>query len=441
MAPSRRHAKDLATGTLQLLAFGTLAIAAAAVLLACLVRELAPAARRRWLLGVALGTGVIAFTLKIALIVVFSTLADPVLALLPERPRHAAVGSGPAASTAYPATPTVQRIWRTLPTAAPYPSDNPPSPEKIALGRRLFFDPRLSADDTLACASCHRLSETHGGGDARARAQGIGGQQGARNAPTVFNAAFQRVLFWDGRATSLEEQAKGPLTNPLEMGMPSLRAVEAKVRAMPDYPAAFARVFATQPPVTIDNIAKALAAYERTLITPDSPYDRFVAGDAEALSALQIRGMALFEAVGCIQCHSGPNFSGASLLDDNAALRLFPAVRGTDFEYRYRLADDTGAAGGGRAGVWRIPSLRNVARTAPYFHNGSVDSLREAVRIMARVQLDKTLSGRTIDDRVFRWSVSRRRFSDSAGNAVSDADVDAIVAFLEALNGPLPGDL
>jgi len=290
------------------------------------------------------------------------------------------------------------------------------SAARAALGERLFFDKSLSLDGTVACASCHDVKT---GADGRAVSVGVGGKQGQRNAPTVRNAAFQARLFWDGRAGSLEEQAKGPLTNPVEMAMADAAAVERRVAARPEYRQAFARVFGGPRPVSIDHIAAAIAAYERTLIDVDTPYDRYVRGDRSALDPAQQRGMALFEDYGCRICHAGPNFSGASVFDSGNPYRAFPAlpVFATPYVIRHRLTQDLGRAEpGSRQGVWRIPSLRNVARTAPYFHNGSVARLEDAVRIMASAQLGRPT------DRLNR-------------NSVPDRDVADIVAFLKALSG------
>ena len=307
--------------------------------------------------------------------------------------------------------------WQALPERAPVPAGNPMSPAKIALGEKLFHDKSLSRDGKVACASCH---DAETGADGRPVSTGIGGRTGSRNAPTVRNAAFQARLFWDGRAGSLEEQAKGPLTNPVEMAMPDLAAVERRVAARPEYREAFARVFGGA--VAIDRIAAAIAAYERTLIDPDTPYDRYVRGDATALTEAQRRGMTLFENHGCRICHSGPNFSGASRFDTANPYRAFPALPmfAAPFVTRYRLTRDLGRAEpGARQGVWRVPSLRNVALTAPYFHNGAVETLEDAVRVMASAQL-----GRPVD-RLDR-------------NAIKDVDVADIVAFLKALSRPRP---
>ncbi|WP_316364704.1 cytochrome-c peroxidase [Candidatus Thiodiazotropha sp. CDECU1] len=429
------------TGSVELLAFGTVAIVAGFFLLISMVREIAPDQRRRWLLGIGLGTGIIAFSLKIGLVILFSLNPGPMLALFPER-QHVFASVMTTNSRLYdPRMVKTPYTWQALPSTAPSPRDNPSTVEKVRLGKMLFFDTRLSADGTLSCASCHEISDAKGGSDGLSASIGIDAQQGTRNAPTVLNAAFQKVLFWDGRAASLEDQAKGPLVNPIEMGMPSLDRVVETVKGIQEYVEAFALAFPGQPSITIDNIAKAIAAYERTLITPDSPYDRFVRGDASALSKQQIRGMALFESTGCILCHSGPNFSAASHFSEDTPYRIFPSIPNTEYERRHRLNEDLGASkskDGAGGGVWRIPSLRNVTRTAPYFHNGSVTSLEEAVRIMAQVQLGKTISNDERDDETIQWLKGEQRLSVATHQALSDTEVGEIVAFLKALEGELP---
>lgn len=305
--------------------------------------------------------------------------------------------------------------WPALPDRAPVPAGNPMTPDKIALGRKLFFDPALSRNGKVACATCQ---DAKTGADGRSISAGIGGKTGRRNAPTVWNAAFQARLFWDGRAASLEGQAKSPLINPVEMGMKDYAAVERALAARPAYQAEFSKVFGGARPLSIDNIAAAIATFERTLITPDTPYDRYARGDKTALDEAQLRGMRLFEGYGCRICHSGPNFSGASLFDTSTPFRAFPALPmfATPYVARYRLTQDLGRADpGARQGLWRVPSLRNVALTAPYFHNGAVDRLEDAVRIMTAAQL-----GRPID-----------RLDH---NSVADRDVADIAAFLGSLS-------
>lgn len=297
--------------------------------------------------------------------------------------------------------------WQPLPAKAPAPADNPTTPEKVELGRLLYFDPRLSSTGTVSCNSCHNLML--GGDDNRAFAMGVHGKTGGRSAPTVWNAAFSKVQFWDGRAASLEEQAKGPVVAPVEMGMRDLDHVMARIRAIPGYEPYFVRAFGKDKPMTIDNAARAIAAFERTMITPNSPYDRFVKGDSEALDAQQQRGMKTFAEVGCTGCHSGPAFNG------NGAFMKFPTFTDNSYVAKYDFMADKGRfeATGKEADkhLWKVPTLRNIALTAPYFHNGAVTTLDEAVRVMARVQLNRDLS---------------------------DAQVADIVAFLNGLTGEFP---
>jgi len=215
--------------------------------------------------------------------------------------------------------------------------------------------------------------------------------------------------------------------------MPSVAEAERRITADPSYREEFRRVFGDQP-INFDLIAKAIAAFERTLITPDAPYDRFVRGDPGALTPAQQRGMALFESVGCVTCHSGPAFSDASLLGGRMPLRYFPA-NATPYETRYNLMADGGATGRiGVRGIWRVPSLRNVALTGPYFHNGSVDKLPEAVRIMAAAQLGASVGGTATPAHTVVWSPEERLFNRMERRAVSDQDVEDIVAFLHSLS-------
>lgn len=398
------------------------------VLLMMVQFELGPASRltrgRRWMMTLVLGSGMVAFSIKLAIIatiVHYPQLTIQQQIALQKSPDLLAWESGRFAEAGVRYVLVSQPYrWRALPEVAPAPVWNPTTPEKVALGERLFHDTALSIDRTLACSSCHNV-KSGAGDDQSPSSTGVGGQVGNRNAPTVWNAAFQAVLFWDGRAASLEDQALGPPLNPIEMGMPSLQALEQRVREDAAYREMFARAFGTDQPITARQISAAIASYERTLITPDAPYDRYVRGDTGALTPAQQRGMELFQSVGCIQCHSGPNFSGASLFDPPPSTqRLFPVFDAKRYVNRYRLTSDTGAIpSGGPQGVWRIPSLRNVALTAPYFHNGSVDNLPEAVRIMATAQRGK------------------RIVVDGDGNdstVLRERDVADIVAFLKSLS-------
>ena len=193
--------------------------------------------------------------------------------------------------------------WQALPDVAPSPKDNPTTPEKVELGKMLFFDPRFSSTGTVSCFSCHNVME--GGDDHRPTSIGVHGQVGGRNSPTVWNSAFHSVQFWDGRAASLEEQSKGPPVNSVEMGMKDLDATIQRLRDIPGYQPYFEKAFGSGDVINVDNAAKAVAAYERTLITPDSPYDLYVKGDKKAMNEQQVRGMETFASLGCTACHSG----------------------------------------------------------------------------------------------------------------------------------------
>ncbi len=291
------------------------------------------------------------------------------------------------------------RAQEALPDQVPTPKNNPMSMAKLNLGKQLFFDPRLSKSGTISCNSCHNVMA--GGDDNRSRSLGEGFQLGGRNAPTVWNAAFQSVQFWDGRAASLEEQAKGPLVNPVEMAMDSHDTIVTKrIAKIPGYVKAFKEVFGGSRPVTIENTVKAIAAYERTLITRNSPFDRYINGDKKALSAEAVRGFETFKSVGCVACHSGYNFSGPALPVGTGFFQKFPAFEDKDIEKKYGFMADLGKFEVSKAEsdrhLFRVPTLRNIALTAPYFHNGKVTDLDEAVRIMGKVQLNKKLSKKEI---------------------------------------------
>lgn len=289
----------------------------------------------------------------------------------------------------------------------------------------------------LSCASCHGLEQ---GGDDDARVStGYLGQVGDRNAPTVLNAAFLTRLFWDGRAASLEHQAAGPFTNPVEMAMPSMQAVAERVAEDAGYQVAFTQVFGGADPITPRNITRAIAAYERTLITPDSPYDRFVRGDDGALSPQALRGMALFDDIGCRACHVDPVFSAAGSEKPAGTYRVFP-VHPADNPYlaRYDLLVE------GRPARFRVPSLRNVALTAPYFHNGAVDELEEAIRIMVVSQLGRRLDNDPLAD--LRVAVDTVEGAQPGRvvtlvdqRAISDREVADLAAFLRSLTGSVSG--
>lgn len=301
-----------------------------------------------------------------------------------------------------------------LPEKPPIPENNPMTPEKVQLGKQLYFDPRLSKDGTVSCNSCHNLMAS--GTDNRPVSVGVDAQKGGRSAPTVWNAAFLTRQFWDGRAATLEDQAKGPILNPIEMGMPDPETAVKRIKSIPGYVEQFEKIFGNKEPVTYDNIAKAIATFERTLITPNSPFDRFMKGDEKAISTSAKRGMQLVESIGCTSCHTGANFAGPSNLSmGEGFFQKFPTYPGSQYEKDYQLTADLGLYSVTKQEddkhMWRVPTWRNVALTAPYFHNGSVATLDEAVRVMAKTQLNKNLK---------------------------DKDVTDIVAFLNSLTGEFP---
>jgi len=299
--------------------------------------------------------------------------------------------------------------WQALPDRAPEPADNPTTAAKVELGKMLYFDPRFSSTGSVSCFSCHNVME--GGDDHMPTSIGVHGQKGGRNAPTVWNSAFHSAQFWDGRAATLEDQAKGPPVNPIEMGMTNLDAVIGRIAAIPGYRSYFEAAFGPGDVVTMDNAVKAIAAYERTLITPGSAYDRFVKGDAVALTPAARRGMDTFAATGCTGCHAGANFDGPPMPAGTAFLVRFPLMPDSPYVAEYQLGADPGrfnvTATDTDRNLWRVPTLRNLEYTAPYMHNGSVKTLREAIRVMASTQLGQELDDAQLDDMVaFLWSLS-----------------------------------
>ena len=290
--------------------------------------------------------------------------------------------------------------WQALPEQAPAPADNPTTPEKVELGRMLYMEPRFSSTGTISCNSCHNVML--GGEDNRAVSMGVHGQTGGRSAPTVWNSGFSSSQFWDGRANTLEDQAKGPVVNPIEMGMSELEEAMNRVRDIPGYRPWFEKAFGSDNPMTVDNAARAVAAYERTLVTPNSPFDRYVKGDKQAMSEQQLRGMKLFADSGCVSCHSGPAFNGPVMEPGAGFFMKFPTFTDSEYVAKYGFLDDTGrftvTGKGVDRHVWKVPTLRNIEITAPYFHNGSVKTLDEAVRVMAKTQLNKDLADQQVAD-------------------------------------------
>jgi cytochrome c peroxidase len=291
------------------------------------------------------------------------------------------------------------RAFAPLPDAVESDS-NALTPAKVELGRLLYHDPRLSAGNDISCATCHPLDSF--GADGKPVSPGHQGQPGTRNSPTVFNAAGHFVQFWDGRAATVEEQASGPILNPVEMAMPSAEAVETKLRADSYYREAFARAFPGEPePVTFDNLARALGAFERTLVTP-SRWDAFLQGDHATLTDKEIAGFARFTDAGCMTCHRGPYVGG----DMYSRLGITKSWPDTEDLGRYEVTDHERDRL-----IFKVPGLRNVTETAPYLHDGSVANIEEAVRLMGDYQL---------------------------GAELSDEDIRLIVVWLGTLTGELP---
>ncbi|GGJ26934.1 cytochrome-c peroxidase [Deinococcus roseus] len=244
------------------------------------------------------------------------------------------------------------------------PTTNPQTPEKIALGKKLFYDPILSQNGTVSCASCH--NPDHAFADNQPISPGVEGRKGARNAPTLTNVAFRKSFFFEGGAKSLELQAMGPLTEHNEMASDVAETVK-KLKASAQYVALFKAAFQDEP--SMQHVVEAIASFERTLVGFDSPYDRFQRGDLTALSESQQRGMELFfDKADCFHCHSGGNFTDE--LPHNTALSFFDEDQGL---FRLTSRDED-------IGKFKTPTLRNIALTAPYMHDGSMATLRETVQ-------------------------------------------------------------
>ena len=315
------------------------------------------------------------------------------------------------------------------------------SPARIELGRLLYFDPVLSGDNKVACASCHHPA--YGFGDGRAVSTGIGGQKGGRSAPTVWNAAFAREQFWDGRVKTLEDQAKGPISNPIEMNQnPQQLLVELK--AIPEYVRRFDEAFGGNggSAVTIDNLAAAIATFERTVISANSPYDRYAAGEASALSESARRGLNLFRSVStrCFECHGTPLFANP----DYKVLGI-PSLAN-----KAMLDSDLGRAAviAGKANerAFRVPTLRNIAKTAPYMHNGVFNTLEEVLDFYAGgggLGLGFTVDN--IDDKIRKFTLTKDEKADLIAflNALTDESLlpevpSQLPSGLPAPQGPLP---
>jgi cytochrome c peroxidase len=276
----------------------------------------------------------------------------------------------------------------------PVPADNPLTPEKVELGKQLYFDPRLSCDDTISCASCHDPKK--GWSNGTPFATGVRSQVGGRSAPTIINSAYSELQFWDGRAHLLEGQALGPIQNPIEMDH-KLDDCVAKLNKVSGYKQQFQKVFGTD--VTSENIAKAIASFERTVLSGNAPYDKFKAGDMNALSAAAQRGMKTFFNKGhCSACHSGPNFSDDSFHNIGIGMKAAKPDLG-----RYEVTKITGDKG-----AFKTPTLREVARHAPYMHDGSIKTLEEVID-----QYDKGgVANPQLDEEIFQLKLTSDEKAD-----------------------------
>ena len=294
--------------------------------------------------------------------------------------------------------------FQPIPSAPPALPGNPATAAKVQLGAQLFFDPRLSASHSISCNSCHNLGL--GGVDGQETSIGHHWQRGGRNAPTVLNAVFNTAQFWDGRAKDLEAQAGGPMVNPIEMASPSAHVAE-QLAQIPGYEEEFRKAFAGEAqPVTLANAQKAIAVFEATLITPNSPFDRFLRGDPKALDTKAQAGLKLFMDKGCTACHNGINVGGGRYAPFGLVEKPSAEVRPVGDKGRFAVTHTDSDEY-----VFKVPTLRNITLTAPYFHSGKIWDLKEAVTIMAASQL---------------------------GAKLSPAEVDSIVAFLGSLTGEQP---
>jgi cytochrome c peroxidase len=289
----------------------------------------------------------------------------------------------------------------------PIPTDNVQSDAKVKLGRQLYFDGRLSANNEISCATCHDPKTGWAGHDATDT--GVGGRVGTRNSGTIINAGYMKYQFWDGRAGSLEEQALGPIHNPVEMGE-TLENVVRKLNAIPGYMREFQDVFQSE--VTIDGIAKAIAAFERTIVSGPSPYDRFVEGDKKALSAEALRGMEIFNGKGtCVACHNGPLFSDQSF--HNLGIGMNAAKPDVGREAVTKDPKDRGK--------FKTPGLRNVANTYPYMHDGQTPTLEAVIELHNKGGIPNP----NLDPVIKPLGLTETEKKD-------------LVAFLKALTGPEP---
>lgn len=305
-----------------------------------------------------------------------------------------------AASTQAPKKPDVG-MFAALPANADSKDMGPA--ERLTLGKMLYFDKRLSKNHDVSCNSCHNL-DTYGV-DNKKTSEGHKKQLGGRNSPTVYNAALHFKQFWDGRAADVEEQATGPVMNPVEMAMPSEKRLVETLASIADYKALFEKAFpGEKEPISLKNAGRAIAAYERKLLTP-SRFDRYLKGDEKALSDDEVKGLQAFVGAGCTACHSGAAVGGA-MYQKLGLVKPWPETKdGGRFEVTKQEGDKM---------MFKVPGLRNIEKTAPYFHDGSVATLEEAIKLMGKHQL---------------------------GRDLSEAEVKSIATFLKTLTGEPPKEL
>lgn len=275
-------------------------------------------------------------------------------------------------------------VFGTLPKMMP--GSEKDTPERVALGEKLYFETKLSSDNSMSCNTCHNVSGKAGGVDNKPTSKGVLGKNGDRNSPTVLHAGLHVAQFWDGRAKDLQAQAKGPILNPVEMNMPSAAEVEKKLSQDPEYVSLFAKAFPGEAkPLNYENLAEAIASFERTLFAK-SKFDDFLEGDAKALNAAELKGLETFMTTGCTSCHSGNVFGGKMF----QKLGLVNAYTTGDLgRYNVTKAEADKL-------VFKVPSLRNIAITGPYFHDGSIETLETAVEKMGYHQLGKNLSSEEV---------------------------------------------
>ncbi len=282
-------------------------------------------------------------------------------------------------------------MFAVLPTEAPNPA-NPLTKEKIALGKALYYDVRLSKDKTQSCNTCHNIATY--GVDNEPTSKGDNGGRGTRNSPTVFNAALHSAQFWDGRNKDVEEQAGGPILNPVEMAIPDEAFVLDRLKKVDAYKKMFSDAYPNdKDPFTFKNLTWAIAAFERTLLTP-SKFDKFLAGNDKALSAAELKGMKTFVDVGCTTCHSGALLGGTLFMKFGLTVNYWDlthsaVVDSGKYVETHNLADMY---------VFKSMPMRNIEKTAPYFHDGSVADLGEAIKIMGKAELNRDLTDKQVAD-------------------------------------------